>query len=327
MTRPPAFAILSLFVVCAAAAVPSAQSDLDAFMKQVIERRDDNWKKLQQYVLDERESIDLRGPAGLPLWGERRDFTWFIQDGYFVRSPLKVNGVAIGESDRRSYEAKFLKREQARDKRGDERGEIRPPGDVDALIRQTREPQFISSAYFLRFKFDQGRYALVGRERLENRDVLRIEYYPQKLFAEDKEERERRERREADRGGKRKERCIGACGKEDDESYTQQLQRLMNKASRVTLWVEPASHQILKYTFDDLGWDFLPGQWLVRLESVRASMTMGEPFADVWLPRGLDMDVALALAVGDVNVHYTIDYHDYRRAEVTTRIGVVPGVR
>lgn len=324
MRHPHAFAILPLVLVCTAAAVP-AQSDLDAFMKQVIERRDDNWKKLQQYVLDERESIELRGPGGVPLWGERRDYTWFIQDGYFVRSPLKVNGVGIGESDRRKYEAAFLKRAQARDKRAEERGDIQPPKDVDALIRQTREPQFISSAYFLRFKFDQGRYALVGRERLEDREVLRIEYYPQKLFAEDKEERERRERRETQRGGKRKERCLGGCGKED-ESYNQQLQRLMNKASRVTLWVEPDSHQILKYTFDDLGWDFLPGQWLVRIESVRASMTMGQPFPDVWLPRGLDMDLRMTLAPGDVEVHYALDYHDYRRAEVTTRIGV-PEVR
>ena len=30
----------------------SAQSDLDAFMEKVLARRDDNWKKLQQYVLE-----------------------------------------------------------------------------------------------------------------------------------------------------------------------------------------------------------------------------------------------------------------------------------
>ena len=43
----------------------SAQSDLDAFMKDVVVRRDDNWKKLQQYILDEREEISLGGPGGL----------------------------------------------------------------------------------------------------------------------------------------------------------------------------------------------------------------------------------------------------------------------
>jgi hypothetical protein len=102
------------------------------------------------------------------------------------------------------------------------------------------------------------------------------------------------------------------------------MRRLMNKSSRVTLWVEPAAHQILKYTFEDLGWDFLPGQWLVRVDTVRASMTIGEMFEGVWLPRGIDMNVVLKLALGGVDLHYTLDYHDYRRADVTTRIGIPP---
>ena len=60
------------------------------------------------------------------------------------------------------------------------------PTNVDGLIRQTRQPQFISSSYFLRFKFDEGTYALVGREKFEGRDVLRVEYYPTKLFSDDR---------------------------------------------------------------------------------------------------------------------------------------------
>ena len=40
----------------------------------------------------------MRGPARIPLWGERRDYTWYIRDGFFVRSPVKVNGVTIGEA-------------------------------------------------------------------------------------------------------------------------------------------------------------------------------------------------------------------------------------
>ena len=68
---------------------------------QEIARRDDNWKKLQQYILDERETMEVRGPAHVTLWGERRDYTWqTLRDGYFVRSPLKVNGATVGESDR-----------------------------------------------------------------------------------------------------------------------------------------------------------------------------------------------------------------------------------
>ena len=48
-----------------------------------------------------------------------------------------------------------------------------PPADVDGLLKLTREPQFVSAAYFLRFKFEPGRYALAGREPFEGRTVLR----------------------------------------------------------------------------------------------------------------------------------------------------------
>src|SRR5262245_17162399 len=99
-----------------AAGSRAQDSDLDTFMREVMERRDDNWKKLQQYILDEREEIDVRGPGRIPIWGARHDFTWFIQDGYFVRSPLKANGVTIGEDDRRKYEANYLRRQEQREK-------------------------------------------------------------------------------------------------------------------------------------------------------------------------------------------------------------------
>ena len=57
-------------------------------MERVLARRDENWKKLQQYVLDERETLDLTGPGGARLYGFRRDYSWFMRDGIFVRSPL-----------------------------------------------------------------------------------------------------------------------------------------------------------------------------------------------------------------------------------------------
>ena len=46
---------------------PLAQTDLDAFMQQVLAERDSNWKKLQQYILDEREQVEMRGPSGTNL--------------------------------------------------------------------------------------------------------------------------------------------------------------------------------------------------------------------------------------------------------------------
>ena len=111
MTKPvfSALAVLvagaaTLSVPVSSAPVVAGQSDLDGFMQKVVARRDENWKKLQQYVLDETELVQVRWPSQLPIWGDKREYTWFIKEGYFVRSPLKANGVTISERDRRKYE-------------------------------------------------------------------------------------------------------------------------------------------------------------------------------------------------------------------------------
>jgi hypothetical protein len=178
------------------------------------------------------------------------------------------------------------------------------PRDIDGLIRQTREPEFISSAYFLRFRFEEGKYALVGRETLDGREVLRIEYYPTRLF------------RGTDRRGTGNEPSAA------EKARDAQFQRLMNKVALVTLWIEPAAHQILKYTFDNVGFDFLPAQWLVHVSDVKATMTMAQPFPEVWLPDGLEVNVAMTLAIGQFDLRYSLDYHDYRRPDVTTKVGI-----
>ena len=298
-------------VVMSGAGPVSAQNDLDAFMRQAVARRDDNWKKLQQYVLDEREQLEVRGPQRVPIWGERREYTWYIREGLFVRSPLKFNGVTIGEDERRKFEADYLARQQRRERRARDRAPDAPPDeaprditDVDGLLRQTREPQFISSAYFLRFKFEEGKYALVGRETLDGREVMRVEYYPTRMFSGT--DRRRRDKEPS----------------ASDKARDAEFQRLMNKVALVTLWIEPAAHQILKYTFDNVGFDFLPAQWLVHVSDLKATMTMGQPFPDVWLPAGLEVNLAMTLAIGQFDLRYSLDYHDYRRPDVTSKVGV-----
>ena len=301
-----------------------AETDLGAFMRQVLVRRDDNWKKLQQYILDEREQMEIRGPNHQPIWGERREYTWFIREGFFIRSPVRFNGVEIGDTERRRYEAEFLRRSQARDARLARQGSppdsppspeaATPPASggrssgeastsVDGLLRQAREPQFVSSAYFLRFKFEEGKYALVGHEMLDGHEVMRVEYYPANLYSTPQQRRMARDHNPRDpRDG--------------------EVQRMMNKVALVTLWIEPASHQIVKYTFDNIDFDFLPAQWLLRLETVRAIMTMGQPFPDIWLPRDLELNAAVDVAAGRFDIRWSVEYHDYRQADVTSKVHI-----
>jgi hypothetical protein len=282
----------------------STATDLDALMSRVLERRDDNWKKLQQYVLEERETFQLIGPGATPLYGSRRESAWFPRDGRFIKSPLRANGVAIGEADRRKAEDDWIKNEDRREKRRAERASRETPAAdagtaplTEAGVREALEPGFVSAAYFLKFKFDPGQYALVGREPIEGRSALKIEYYPTKLFTEGR-----------------------TRPNKDVRKRDQNVEAKMNKVALVTLWVDPAEQQILKYEFHNLGFDFLPGRSLVRVDGINASMEMGQPFPSVWLPRAIRVGFDLTLAIGDVDGRYAVDYHDYKLATVTTRV-------
>lgn len=299
-------------------------SDLDAFMEKVLARRDENWKKLQQYVLDERELIEIRGPANLPIWGETREYTWYLREGFFVRSPVKANGVTVSEADRRDYEDKYFLRVKERDRRRG-RGDAPtvptaptvpsestgpPEGDVQNFIMQSRQPAFIDSAYFLRFKFEPSKYALVGRESFDGRETLRIEYYPSRLFSREQDQQQRR--REQNRTDASRDRNAA-------------LERMMNKVSLVTIWVDQASHQIVKYTFDNVNLDFLPAAWLVHMSDAKATMTMSQPMPGVWLPRDVNMAVAGTLAIGSFDIRYRLDYLNYRQAETSSRFRIGRG--
>ena len=314
----PVLAIALCLAVGGLAAARPAQtartSDLDAFMEKVLARRDENWSKLQQYVLDERERAQVVGPAGARLYGLEREYTWYIRDGAFVRSPVRFDGVTLSEAERQAYERQWIEREREREARRSARDASRAaeksvdesPTDVDGLLKLTREPQFVSAAYFLRFKFEPGRYALAAREPFEGRTVLRIEYYPERLFSDDESGRER-----------------AAPDREDDPvdaRVERQIERQMNKVALITLWVEPKAHQIVKYTFDNVGFDFLPGRSLVRVDTIRASMQMGEPFPGVWLPRTIDGRGAFTLANGTYTIQYDLAYLNYRQADVKVKL-------
>lgn len=316
----------------AGTAPPSSQTqsaretDLDAFMAKALKHRADAWKTMEQYILNEREQVELRGPFGVPLFGDRREFTWFVRDGYFVRSPLEFNGVKIGDAKRREYEERWLKREMAREKReaakrarrekegtATEGTPVEAAPDVNAFVKQTSEPRFISAAYFLDFKFEPGNYYLAGRETFAGRPVLKIEYFPEKLFTDDEDDRREREREKAERNRQR-----AAKGQKPEKEIA--IEFKMNKVARITLWVDEERAMILKYVFENVDFDFLPAAWLVRVEDVRAEMEMSQPFPGIWLPKDMGMQFGVTFANGTYDMRYRLSFFDYRLGEVKGRI-------
>ncbi len=303
---------------------PAPKSDLDAFMAKVLERRNENWRTLHDYILSEREVFDLLGPGDQRLEGMQREFQWFIRDGFLIRSPVKSNGAAVAEGERKAYEAHWLRVEQRREERRLQRlkeaaaKNIKPadvePDDEAEVTPTAGEPRFISEAYFLRFKFEPGNYYLAGREQFEGREVIRIEYYPTRLFnVTDDQHRHGRGQAAAKKPSPK------------DEQIEKDIDRGLNKVSQVTLWIDPKEYQIVKFNFDNPDFGFLPGRSIVRVDDARASMTMGVYFENVWLPRNITFSGTATVAVGNYRVRYARDFYDYRKGEVSATIrGYVP---
>ncbi len=347
------FSLVLLGLLLAAGNAPPPQeqasaareSDLDAFMKKVLARREVNRRTLDQYVLDEVEQFEILGPGRIPLHRSKREFTWYVRDGMHVRSPVKFNGVPVGEADRDRYEEGWIRREkeriarrakkeqeekeQERQKREGAGGqEAKREGATDAE-KETRgeivispggvqvdtgapaiptEPRFVSEAYFMDFKFEPGNYYLAGREQLEGQEVLRIEYYPSKLFDDEDKKTPREMRR-----------------KNKPDEIEEDIDRRMNKTALITLWVDPKEHQIVKYTFENVWLDFLPGAWLVRVDELRASMTMRQPFPGVWLPHGIEIGGGITLANGTFEAGYERRFAQYREAATSYKIRIPKG--
>ena len=151
--------------------------------------------------------------------------------------------------------------------------------------------------------------------------MLRIEYYPTRMFNDepDHDKDDKGDKPDKKQDGKKKAQKEPSARERKQE---EDINRKMNKTALVTLWVDPAEYQIVKYTFDNVWMDFLPGAWLVRVDDIRASMTMGQPFPGVWLPREMNVHAGVSLATGPFEAGYARKFTNYKLAEVKSIIRV-----
>lgn len=269
-----------------AAAPARGQTDLDVLMERVLEHREESWRQLQGLLLSEREHLSVIGPDLRRLFGMEREYVWVARDGKAVRSPVRVNGVAVTG-----------------------------PRDPD-----DEEHEEATLGKFMRFPFEPGNYYLVGRESLAGVDVLRIEYYPTRMYESDDKDAPGGT---ASSGRKGKDAGTGADAEDEaDAAMERRLQFAFNKVTRVTLWVDPAEQRMVKATFENVDFSFLPGRSLVRVEHARATMEMAQPIAGVWLPVQTTVEGAATLATGTYGVTYRREYFDYRQADVRVRFRV-----
>lgn len=149
-----------------------AGSELDRFMARVLDNRHAAWRRLEDFILRETSVFELEGNSGNPLFGFRREYEWIVRGEVAVRSPVRFDGVEIGDGRRRAYEEAWL------------RDEVRPREDDSPA-----GPRFIVDAFYTPFDFEPGSYYFAGRETVSGREVVRIEYYPTEDFDHAKDER------------------------------------------------------------------------------------------------------------------------------------------
>ncbi len=326
-----------------------AQNEIDAFMQRVLQRREVAWQALSEHVFNERISTEIEGPLAVALGNRVREYSWFVRDGFLVRSPITIDGATVGVDDRNDYERRWLERERERGiaaRRTAERGSsvdgavdtstaAASPGLAAAGSQATKVSLDMQGAvereYFLGFRFEPGNYVLAGRETLDGRSVLRIEYYPRKMFAGENrpafwelgdpgpaaeggshdEGRETRGDEAAPERSTDEERVFG---------FDEHAARKFNKTTLVTLWIDPEIEQIVRIVFDNVGDEFLRVSLLVRVQNVRATMTMHEPIEGVWLPRDIELVASALAATGEYEVTYRRAFSDYKRADVSSGV-------
>lgn len=295
--------IVALMFSTASAAAPPAhpapqeEHDIDIFMQQVLQRRVTNWEDLYRYTVRDRESFEVTGPAAVPLGSYRGEYTWYVRDGFMIRSPDRIDGHAVSDAEREKFEGDWLRRARERADKRQERRQKRAADDAESGDEQSLERD-----YFLGFPFEPGNYYVAGWEEFEGMRLVKIEYYPKKLF-EDEEK--------------------------DGDPEDLERARRFQKTSVVTMWVLAEEHQIIKISYDNIGLDFMPLRWLVQVGDIGAEMIMHRPFPDedVWLPRQIRASGEATFANGSYDVRYALDYHDYRETEVGAEVRfLIPGL-
>lgn len=290
---------LFTLLVAVAGTTPGQQQalpDIDALMADALERQDVNWEELYNYFYREREILSLEGSFdAAPLHGWEREYLWHVRDGYMVRSPMSVDGVAVSSEERERSELRFIERLKVREKKDEGRS--------------------VDRRSFFGFEFEPGNYYFAGRQMFEGREVVIVEYYPVDAFSDDDDEQSKV--------------SISGTGEVQVESEVRdrpadtrseresEVDRQMNKVIFATLLVDPIKRQIVRMTLENLGFDFLPARWLVQLDTLEASMTMHEPFSDIWLPRDIDAFAIVRTAGGDISVRFSKEFYDYVEIEAT----------
>jgi len=133
-------------------------NELDDFMAKVLKKRDIDWERLHNYIFSSTEILEIKKGEIPALENFRREYIWYVRDGYLVRSPVRIDGVKISAGERAEAVEKWINDEKKK--------------------REKEQKNQLNRQSFFGFKFEPGRYLYVGKQQFEGREVVVVEYYP-----------------------------------------------------------------------------------------------------------------------------------------------------
>ena len=119
-----------------------AQDDVDAFMEKVLEKRELNWEATYDYVFNEVERFRISGVEIAALQSFDQEYTWYVRDGYLVRSPWSINGVEVDKETREKAELDWI--EKVKNDEEDERIRGLAIGADDYVVKPFSVPELMA---------------------------------------------------------------------------------------------------------------------------------------------------------------------------------------
>ena len=263
-----------------------AMNDLDEFMAKVMQKRWADAENLREYVFNEREALNVEIDTKIASqWSYRREYLWFVRDDYLVRSPVLIDGVKVSAKEKSAAEEEWINGQKRREKSKNQNGI-----DYQALFGLENENSLDFQAFF-GFEFEPGRYLYGGERQFEGRTALLVEYYPRM-----------------------------SDGKNGNNTKNDHINGLFEKTYLVTMLISPDDHQILKITFDNVGLEFLPVRWIVRMNDIKASMVMDKTKIGIWLPREISAYGSISTAGADLSISYSREFYEYAKSQVDVKL-------
>ena len=302
---------------------PNQPGRLDAFMEKVLARREVNRKTLEQiHPRRDRAVRDPRAWTDAAVTGRGASSPGTSATACTFAARCASMASASGKRRGCTYEGSWIQSERrdrsARRKgQGEEReGEERERRAVHRRVGvkshrpgMSAAPSRDSCPKPTSWTSSSSPATTISRDARGARRTGR----PQDRVLPDRHVRRRRRKKDAGQRRRRKGQRADANEATRKRSRRarkdeQDIERQMNKTALITLWIDPPNIRSSSTRSTTSGWTSCPA-WLVRVDDLRASMTMGQPFPGVWLPRGMNIHAGITLANGSFEAGYERSVH------------------